>query len=72
MKEDIINKPKHYTQGWIEPIDYSISNNLNFCEWNIVKYITRYKHKNWLEDLKKCSFYINKLIEWMDHEKKRK
>jgi len=37
---------------------------MNFLEWNIIKYITRYKFKNWEEDLKKAQFYLNKLIEW--------
>ena len=55
--------PEHYKQGSIEPIDYIIANNLNFIEGNIIKYITRYKYKNGLEDLKKAQFYINKLIE---------
>jgi hypothetical protein len=55
--------PEHYKQGSIEPIDYIIANNLNFIEGNIIKYITRYKYKNGLEDLKKAQFYINKLID---------
>jgi hypothetical protein len=63
--EDMINTPPHYTQWGIEPIDFSISNNLNFCEGNVIKYVTRYKHKNWLEDLKKARFYIDKLIDWI-------
>lgn len=60
---DNIN-PSHYKEWGVEPIDYNISNSLNFCEWNIVKYITRYRYKNWLEDLEKCRFYIDKLIKW--------
>ena len=61
--EDIINKPKHYTNWSIEPIDYIIANDMSFCEANIVKYITRYKYKNGIQDLEKAQFYINKLIE---------
>jgi len=68
LTEDIINKPPHYTKGWIQPIDYIISNKMDFCEWAIIKYITRYKHKNWLEDLQKAQFFINKLIK--DYENK--
>lgn len=60
---DNINKPKHYTQGSIEPLDFIKANNMSFIEGNIVKYVTRYKHKNGLEDLKKAQFYLNKLIE---------
>jgi len=54
--------PKHYTDRGIEPIEYIIANELDFIEWNIVKYVSRYKHKNWLEDLKKAEWYLQKLI----------
>ena len=64
MKEtkDNIN-PTHYTNKGIQPIDYIESNNLNFNEGNVIKYVTRYKDKNGLEDLKKAQYYINRLIE---------
>ena len=62
MTKDIINKPPHYTQWWIEPIDFILSNKLDFSEGNVVKYVTRHKYKNWLEDLKKAQFYLQKLI----------
>ena len=68
LKPDLINTPPHYTKGWIEPIDYTISNKLDFCEGNVIKYVTRYKYKNWLEDLKKARFYLNKLIEQYDNK----
>ena len=58
---DIVNHPPHYNQG-IETTDYIISNNMNFCEGNIVKYITRYKLKGGMEDLKKAKWYLEKLI----------
>ena len=54
--------PEHYKKWWIEPIDYIISNNLDFLEWNIIKYVSRYKFKNWLEDLEKAKFYLERLI----------
>lgn len=57
-----IHHPNHYNEG-IEAWDYIISHNMNFLEGNIVKYITRYKHKNGLEDLKKVRQYLDKLIE---------
>ena len=61
--EDIINHPKHYTKGDIEPIDYINGNNMDYLEGNIIKYISRYKFKNGLEDLEKAKFYLNMLIE---------
>lgn len=59
---DIINKPPHYNQGLIEPIDFIKSQNMNYIEGNIIKYTTRYKFKNGIEDLKKAQWYLDKLI----------
>jgi hypothetical protein len=52
----------HYSDKAIQPIDYIDANNLGFYEANCVKYITRYKDKNGLEDLEKCAWYVNRLI----------
>ena len=54
--------PSHYNKG-IEMWDYSHSHNLDFFEGNVVKYVTRWKHKNGVEDLKKAKQYLDKLIE---------
>ena len=43
--------------------DYAHSHNLDFFEGNIVKYITRWKDKNGIEDLHKAKQYLDKLIE---------
>ena len=59
---DVINRPTHYTQGGIEPLEYIIENKLNFLEGNIVKYVSRYKFKNGVEDLRKAAFYLDRLI----------
>jgi len=53
----------HYTQGSIQPLEYTLANNLGFCEGNVIKYITRYKHKNGIEDLEKAKHYIELLID---------
>jgi hypothetical protein len=42
--------------------DYAHSHNLDFFEGNIVKYVTRWKQKNGIEDLKKAKQYLDKLI----------
>lgn len=60
--EDLINKPNHYNQGNIEVSDFIIDQNMNFLEGNIIKYVSRYKTKNGIEDLKKARWYLNKLI----------
>ena len=42
---------------------------MSFLEGNVVKYVTRYKMKNGLEDLKKAQWYLNRLIEITMREK---
>ena len=61
--EDRVNHPKHYTNGKIEPIDYINGNGMDYLEGNIIKYISRYKFKNGIEDLHKARFYLDMLIE---------
>ena len=53
----------HYKSKAIQPVVYIHANKLGFCEGNVVKYITRYKEKNGIEDLKKAKHYIELLIE---------
>jgi len=54
---------KHYKDLKIQPIEYILANDLSYCESNIVKYVTRWKSKNGIEDLKKAQHYIEILIE---------
>ena len=56
----------HYMDKVIQPWDYIVSNNLGFLEGNIVKYITRWKEKNGVADLRKAQHYLAKLIEVAD------
>ena len=53
----------HYRNCSIQPIEYIHANNLPFIEGNIVKYITRWRDKNGIEDLKKVIHYVELLIE---------
>lgn len=57
-----IEHPEHYNKG-IECWDYIISHNMGFLEGNIIKYVTRYKHKNGKADLLKAKEYLDKLLE---------
>jgi len=52
----------HYKAMKIQPIEYTLANNLGFCEGNVIKYISRYKAKNGVEDLQKAKHYIDLLI----------
>ena len=67
-KDDKVNHPNHYTFGEIEVIDY-IRDKMTpdefqgYCMGNILKYVSRHKHKNGVEDLKKAQVYLGWLIE---------
>ena len=61
IKNDPI-EPNHYTQMKISPLEYIKANNLEWNVANVIKYISRYKNKNGLEDLKKAQWYLNDLI----------
>ena len=60
-EDDNLN-PMHYKNG-IECFEYISSHNMSYEEGNVIKYITRYKNKNGLEDLKKARWYLDKLIQ---------
>ena len=60
--------PAYYHQGGIDVIKFmelkaSTEENRGFYRGNCFKYLTRFQEKNGIEDLKKCKFYLNKLIE---------
>tara|TARA_R110000851_G_scaffold299130_1_gene455006 strand:+ start:621 stop:875 length:255 start_codon:yes stop_codon:yes gene_type:complete len=56
----LINK-EHY-KGGIEPTEYIKANSLDFFEGNVVKYITRWRKKDGINDLRKAKDYIEMLI----------
>lgn len=59
---DAVNPP-HYSRRAIEPWDYVAANKLGYFEGNAVKYITRWKDKNGITDLRKAIRFLEKLIE---------
>ena len=60
MKKDNIIPP-YYNKGNYDVIQFCLDNNIDFVSGNIIKYITRYKGKNGLEDLKKAQEYLKRL-----------
>ena len=64
-KEDFNDKikPSYYGTG-IDVIEFCLRNNLTFMQGNVIKYVTRYKSKNGIEDLEKAKEYIDRLIEF--------
>ena len=66
---DNITNPSHYTNGEIEPIDFIISQDMNFCIGNAIKYLARYQYKHegegQIQDLRKAMQYIQLQIDSM-------
>lgn len=69
-KFQVIDKinPSHYTYGEVETIDFikSCGFAIDFCAGNVLKYVSRYKHKNGIEDIKKAQWYVNKMLELLE------
>jgi len=61
---------QHYKRLAIQPWDYVLANNLGYMEGSVIKYISRWRDKNGLEDLHKCRHFLNKLIEHEELKKK--
>jgi hypothetical protein len=53
----------HYKTMMIQPLEYALANNLGICEHAVVKYISRWREKGGVEDLRKAKHYIEILIE---------
>jgi hypothetical protein len=64
IKNDIVNKPLHYTTGGVETLDFIEAKDLNYRLGNVVKYVVRAgkKHTDPVEDLKKARFYLDREI----------
>lgn len=69
---DMVNHPKHYTQGGIECIDALKAATVGkrgieaVCVANIIKYCWRYEEKNGIEDVRKAKFYIERLLKELE------
>jgi hypothetical protein len=60
---------RHYKLTTIEPWDYIAANNLGYFEGNVIKYVTRWRDRGSVDDLKKAQHYIEKLIEVTENMK---
>lgn len=62
INTDAAVDPDHYNQHAIEPITYIMANGLDFCEGNVVKYVSRWRAKGGVGDLKKARQYLDFII----------
>lgn len=68
IRNDKVNHPSHYTQGEIEVINYirdklGVDEFTGYCIGNVMKYISRWRYKDGVQDLEKAQVYLNWAIE---------
>ena len=73
-QHDPVERPRHYNNGSVECID-AIRAALGdegfqaYCQGNVLKYLWRHKYKGKpVEDLRKCPWYLQRLIETIEKE----
>ena len=59
----------HYTKLAIQPMRYSMENGLDALQHTVIKYVTRFRDKNGIEDLEKAKHCIDMLIEYEKESK---
>lgn len=53
----------HYKDMPIQPLEYIMANGIPFAEGNVIKYVSRWRKKNGLQDLEKSLDMLKKIIE---------
>ena len=74
-KADVVNHPSHYTSGKIEVISImedqlTDEEYRGYIKGQVIKYVTRERHKNGLEDLRKAAWYLNRLIKRLEKQQR--
>jgi len=60
---EAVKTQDHYARFKIEPIDFTVANNLGYREGNIIKYVCRHPFKGQqLQDLYKARDYLDRII----------
>ena len=67
MKADTLNtsetNPSHYKQGKIEVIDFILDQKMDYLTASVQKYLSRWRFKDGICDLRKARWFLDKLIE---------
>ena len=53
----------HYKDMPIQPVEFIHKNGIGFIEGSVIKYVSRWRKKNGVEDLKKARHFLDLLIE---------
>lgn len=54
----------HYKNKPIQPVEYCMANGIGFMEGSVIKYVTRWRDKGGVQDLKKARHFLDMLIEY--------
>lgn len=58
----------HYKDLKIQPVEYIMENNIPYIEGSVIKYVTRWKSKNGVEDLRKAIHFLEILIQQQEKQ----
>lgn len=69
MSDDKVNNPRHYTNGelqCIQAIEAALTPEefRGYCKGNVIKYTWREKYKGGTQDLKKATWYLQRLVDY--------
>ena len=53
----------HYKDMVIQPVEFIVKNKIEYREANVIKYVTRHKSKNGIEDVRKAMHYCQMIID---------
>ncbi len=53
----------HYKSMAIQPVQFIHANGIGYFEGNVIKYVSRWRQKNGVQDLKKAIHYLELLIQ---------
>lgn len=59
----------HYKKMSIQHWTFCLANNIPYMEGQIIKYVSRWRDKNGIEDLRKAQHYLAKLIEYEEEQR---
>lgn len=57
----------HYKDLKIQPVEYILENNIPYVEGCVIKYVTRWRSKNGVEDLRKAKHFLEILIQQQEN-----
>lgn len=67
LKEQVAGT--HYKSMAIQPFEYIHKNGIGFAEGSVIKYVSRWRSKGGIDDLRKARHFIDLLIESETSEK---